>query len=152
MEENLYETDFYSWAMGQVEALRSGNMEKLDMENLIEEVEDMAKRDKRALKSQLIRLIHHLLKWQYQPTHRGRSWEGTINNARAEIKLIFEESPSLKFVKDEMFQSAWDNALYRARIDTRKCNIQFPEDNPWDFDQAMDIDFWPDDADQIPVE
>ena len=143
MKENLYETDFYSWSLQQAKLLKEGRMKELDMENLIEEVEDMGKGRRNALKSQLIRLLQHLLKWQYQPTHQGSSWESTIINARNEINILIDENPGLKNELDTHFEKAWEYAIKSAIRETKLSKDIFPKNNPWTFEQIIDDDFWP---------
>ena len=69
--QNLYETDYYAWVNQQLELLRSGQFQKTDMPNLLDEIEDMSKKVRRELESRLEVLFMHLLKWQYQPDRRG---------------------------------------------------------------------------------
>jgi hypothetical protein len=70
--KSLYESDFYSWARAQAEALRSRRLEHLDWLNLSEEVEDLAIRNADALECQAERLIAHLLKIAVAPgAHAG---------------------------------------------------------------------------------
>ena len=59
MTTNLYETDFNLWIEQTVKQLKNGQIQDLDIENLIEEVQSMGSNDKREIKS---RLIVHLLK------------------------------------------------------------------------------------------
>jgi hypothetical protein len=47
-------------------------MEELDWENLAEEVGDLGRSEARNLRTQLARLLAHLLKWQPQPTRRTK--------------------------------------------------------------------------------
>jgi len=103
----LYETDFYGWIQHQVGAMRAGNLSNLDLDNLIEEVEDMGKRQKQELRSRLTILLMHLLKWQYQPALQSRSWVSTIKIQRFEIKSHMEENPSLTHVLDGIMAKAW---------------------------------------------
>ena len=58
----LYETDFNLWLTETVNLLRKGDVGKLDLENLAEEVEDMGNNRKDVLGSNLIRILQHLLK------------------------------------------------------------------------------------------
>jgi len=74
----LYDTDFYAWIQDQAATLRAGNLAGLDVNNLIEEIESMGRSEKRELRSRLVVLIVHLLKWAYQPLRRGNSWQTTI--------------------------------------------------------------------------
>ncbi len=60
----LYDTDFNLWVESQIVALKTQRLEDLDLSNLIEEVEDLAKQDKKALRSYSKILLMHLLKWQ----------------------------------------------------------------------------------------
>ena len=42
MTQQLYDLDFNQWVVAQADALRMGNIEALDLDNLLEEIEDMA--------------------------------------------------------------------------------------------------------------
>ena len=57
-----YDSDFHAWIHKHIEWLKSGQFDKLDVDNLIEELESMAGRDRRELISHLIILMAHLLK------------------------------------------------------------------------------------------
>ncbi|MFN5854952.1 MAG: DUF29 domain-containing protein, partial [Pseudanabaenaceae cyanobacterium] len=70
----LYESDFNLWIEATAQLLREGRLTELDVANLIAEVESMSNSDKRALSSDLVVVLLHLLKWQYQPNKRTRSW------------------------------------------------------------------------------
>ncbi len=98
---SLYDVDFYAWTSEQAEVLRKaahgGSNEPLDFENLAEEIESLGKSDKRALKSEISRIIHHLVKLQYSPVSDPRGgWYRTIDEAREQIERILEDSPSLR--------------------------------------------------------
>ena len=82
----LYEQDFYAWVEEQVEALRSGHTQGLDIENLAEEIEDMGRSQRRAVKSALIIILIHLLKYRYQPQHRTNSWRASIREHRRRVR------------------------------------------------------------------
>jgi hypothetical protein len=79
-----YETDFYAWALHNAQLLREGKFSELDVDHLVEELEDMGN-NKPELASRFIILIAHLLKWEYQPERRGRSWERSIDEQRSQI-------------------------------------------------------------------
>ena len=68
MNGNLYERDYYSWAMGQARTLRDRKDSKQDWENPAEEVEDPANRNADALESQSERADRHLLKIGLAPS------------------------------------------------------------------------------------
>ncbi|WRH67360.1 MAG: DUF29 domain-containing protein [Planktothrix sp. GU0601_MAG3] len=74
-------------------------------------IESMGKSKKLALKSQLTRLMMHIIKWKYQPEKRTPSWETTIISARDEIADIQEEVPSLN---RNYLESIWETSLKKA--------------------------------------
>lgn len=97
----LYDRDFIAWSKQQAEALRAaahtGSNLQLDWENLAEEVESLGASERRALHSQVQRIIRHLLKLEYSPAvEPRRGWVETVGEARSEIELVLEMSPSLK--------------------------------------------------------
>lgn len=61
-QASLYDTDYQLWLEQTVADLRSQNFHNLDLKNLIEEIESLDKRDKRAIDSYLRHLLEHLLK------------------------------------------------------------------------------------------
>ncbi|MBF0338617.1 MAG: DUF29 domain-containing protein [Nitrospirae bacterium] len=142
-EPSLYETDFYQWAFHNADLLRQGRFAEIDLENIIEELEGMARRDRRELLSRLKVLIMYLLKWQYQPKRRCGSWSSTIGTQRADIKHLLADNPSLKnnigTVMDEEFITAKRLFEVETKISARK----LPETCPYTFEQLMDYGFWP---------
>jgi hypothetical protein len=99
--KTLYDTDFLAWSKEQAEALRvaarSGSNQDLDWDNLAEEVESLGISQKTALRSQMRRVLQHLLKLEFSPAMEPRrGWFEIINDARSEIKDLLEASPSLK--------------------------------------------------------
>ena len=85
-----YETDYTAWAENTAALLRQRRFEEIDLDSLIEEVDGLAKSDPKAVRSQLRRLLLHLLKWQYSSTldreRAGRGWAESMSNARNEIE------------------------------------------------------------------
>lgn len=92
----LYDTDFYAWTQTQADLLRQEQFGKLDLTNLIEEIEDMGKNRQREVSHRLQVLIAHLLKWHFQPERRSPSWETTIRNQRDELTDLLADNPSLR--------------------------------------------------------
>lgn len=96
---DLYDRDFLLWTEDQAEALRraKGANLPLDWENLAEEIESLGKFDRRALHSQVRRVLRHLLKLAVSPAAGPRrGWELTIREARNDIAIILGDSPSLR--------------------------------------------------------
>jgi len=140
----LYETDFYGWVQQQAGVLRAGSFASLDLDNLIEEIEDMGKNRQRALESRLEILLMHLLKWQFQPKRRTRSWKLSIEEQRERIAGLLRENPSLKSRVQETLVEAYGYAIRWASQQTSLPRSTFPEQCPWTYEKITDPDFWPD--------
>lgn len=139
----LYERDFYSWALEQAEHLRARRFDRLDLDNLIEEVEDLAGRHADTLESRYRTLLAHMLKWQFQPDKRTRSWKGTIIRERGDIPDHLAKHPGLKPRRQELFADAYRGARRDAMVETGLPVEHFPAENPYTLEQAMDPEFWP---------
>jgi hypothetical protein len=139
-----YQKDFYSWTCEQAELLRAGRFNELDVFNLIEEIETMGRSEKRELESRLTVLLVHLLKWQYQPTRRGRSWQLTIQEQRLEFSDVLNDNPGLKPQLQALLTHSYQKAKIRASKETGLDLDVFPIACPWEFAQLMDDAFLPD--------
>jgi hypothetical protein len=99
--KTLYSEDFLAWSKEQAEALRAagrgGSNQALDWGNLAEEIESLGTSQKIGLRSQMRRIVQHLLKLQFSPaTGPRRGWFETVSDARSEIEDLLEASPSLR--------------------------------------------------------
>lgn len=126
LTSDLYETDFHAWTQQQVSLLRQGQWSQLDLPNLIEEVESWGKQQRRELRNRLSVLIGHLLKWEYQPQCRSRSWLATIRVQRRDLLRLLKENPSLKPYLTTAFQDSYANATDLAMGDTDLPGETFP--------------------------
>src|SRR5688572_22114674 len=108
-----YETDYHQWAIDTANALRAGRFEDIDIEAAAEEIEDLARLERRALRSSLVQLFMHLLKTRYQPELAGRSQEISIEKERVEIADLLDENPSLRryIVDSDFLQRAYKLAV-----------------------------------------
>ncbi|MEH2088022.1 DUF29 domain-containing protein [Nostoc sp.] len=134
---HLYETDFYGWTQKQVSLLKTQQWEQLDTLNLIEEIETLGRRERQELRNRLGVLLGHLLKWQFQSEKRSNSWLGTIREQRVQIKLLLQDSPSLKPYLDEVFFSVYELGLALAIRETELGENVFPEICPYTLDQTL---------------
>lgn len=138
-----YLTDFNSWIDQTAQFLRERRWHEIDVEHLIEEVEDLGKSERRGIASQLSRLLLHLLKWQYQPQRRSDSWLDSITDARTQIELTIEDSPSLKNYLTEQLEESYQRARRQA---AKQTNIQisvFPKECPYSLELVLDEDWLP---------
>lgn len=139
----LYDTDYVGWLDSNVEKLRSQNYAQVDWENLIAEIADMAKSEWRSLKSNLIILLIHLLKWQFQSDKKTGSWERSIIEHRRRIKESLKDSPSLKPFLVEIFPECYADALLQTKAETGLPLASFPAQSPYDLFQILDGEFLP---------
>lgn len=126
-----YEKDFYKWTQHQANVLRERDFSALDIDHLIEEIESLGASDRRALKNHLVNLLKHLLKKEFQPSKRTRSWEQSVANAKRQIAFILEDSPSLKNELKNMVESAYGYACKQAAIESGLNESSFPKQCPW---------------------
>jgi hypothetical protein len=139
----LYDQDFYTWCLTTAALIREGKWYDLDREALAEEIESLAKRDRRALRRRLQLLLMHLLKWRYQPLGRSGSWRRTIRTQRTAIQEILADSPSLRPTMTPILTQRYLHAREDARDETGLPLATFPEVCPWTPEQVLDVDFWP---------
>ncbi len=121
-------------------------MKAVDAAAIAEELEAMAARERRELKSHLQILLAHLLKWRFQANQldlHGNSWRKSIRNARQEITDLLADSPSLRSKVDELLPEVFERARADASDDSGLPLNAFPSTCPWDFAQLMDPNFWP---------
>lgn len=135
--------DFYAWTQQQAELLRSRQFNKIDLEQLIEEVESMGNSELRELESRLTVLLMHLLKWQYQANFQTRSWILTIKEQRRRIVKRLQQSTSLKNKLAEIINDAYELARGDAADETGLPESDFPVTCPWTYPQIVDMEFWP---------
>ena len=110
---DLYEIDETAWLEAMVELLRHGQHNNLDFPHLQEYLSDMARRDRREVKSRLTTLLTHLLKWSHEPDHRSRSWHGTIIEQRQELSGLADRGV-LRNHAEAVLAEAYTEAIERA--------------------------------------
>ena len=134
---SLYDQDFYQWTQEQAALLKPGALAQLDIENLAEEVETMGRSEKRELVSRLTVLLAHMLKWDFQPSRQGRSWEKTIKIQRIDIRQVLKDSPGLKHQFEDIVYLAYEKAVIFASDETDLPETAFPETCPYTIEQIM---------------
>jgi hypothetical protein len=93
--------------------LEKGHIDEVE-EGLSLLMQSMSKQEKRAVRSQLIRLMKHIIKWKSQPEKRSTSWVASIVNARHEIEEEKEFEPS---ITDDYIRSVWEKCLSKAIVE-----------------------------------
>jgi hypothetical protein len=141
MSSTLYEVDRDRWINQTVYQLRERDFNRVDWDNLIEEIESMSRSDRRALLSLLTRLLEHLLKlsyWQTEKARSGNHWAAEIVNFRAQIQNQLEDSPSLRRQLETMYEKA-----YPVAIKSVSQLFLLPDGAKITLEQALDDDWFP---------
>lgn len=135
--------DYAGWAGEQAALLRAGRLSEINAAEIAEELETIMGNERRQLKHRFIVLLAHLLKWQFQPEHRGNSWRATITIQRRDIQDLVEESPSLRPTLPEQIGKAYPKARQQAAAETGRMEEDFPRVCPYALDELLNREFWP---------
>lgn len=141
------EQDFHAWALNAAQRARAGLLTPQELEQVAEELEDMAGSERRELKNRLTVLLGHLLKWQYQPQRRGKSWQLTIKEQRVAVKGVLKDNPSLRPRIFEFGEEAYQRAVFVAARETELDEDIFPstfEQTGWTWEQVLEAEYFPD--------
>jgi len=139
--KSLYESDFYAWTQQQINLLKEQAWQSLDVQNLVEELADLGRRERQELRNRLSVLLGHLLKWQFQPEQHSNSWLATIREQREQLKLLLEENPSLKPYSSEALMIAYKLGLNIAVRETGLPYETFPIKCPYSFEESLNETF-----------
>ena len=153
-----YDDDFYAWTQYQAEVLRTLRTpdNRFDREHLAEEIEDLGKSERDAVRSQVRRILLHFLKLAHSPARDPRfDWMDSIVEARGE--LADKLSPSLR--RD--IEDRSDRGLRGLPASRRRSNLRgygehaaarsLPAECPYTIDQILAEDWYPEPADDAIV-
>jgi len=118
-------------------------MIKADVENLAEELEDMGKREKRALRSRTVVLLAQLLRYAYQPERRGPRRTGTIREQRKQLDALLRDSPSLKLRLIDDLEDSYISARLLVAGETDMPEQAVPSSCPYTLEELIDEHYWP---------
>ena len=137
-----YETDYYQWTQVMAKALRERDYSRIDWDNLIEEIEDMGKSQKRAIESLLMRLTEHLLKlkyWQAEQERNKKHWRSEIVNFRILLNKRLQDSPSLKAKLAAIYQEVFPGCKRSVSQ-----LFDLPDEVELNLEQVLDENWYPD--------
>ena len=144
-----YEDDFYAWTQHQAEVLRSMPVSdnRFDREHVAEEIEDLGKSERDAVRSQIRRIIEHLLKLAYSPAEQPRfDWMHSISDARAALEDKL--SPTLRRDVEAALERLYAQARRNAALSLRNFGEHgaaqvFPDQCPYSLDEICQDDWYP---------
>jgi hypothetical protein len=143
-QQKLYDIDYLKWIETTLEKLQLRDHSNIDWENLIEEIADMGRSERRSFESNLVALLMHLLKWEFQPDKRSSSWKGTIVQHRRRIRKSLQNSPSLKPYLEEVFSECYSDAVEQSSAETGLSIETFPQLCVYTSAEVLDSHFLPD--------
>ena len=139
-----YADDLAAWSFHQAMLLRSGQLHLLDRAWIAEELEDVGNEQFHRWESALRLVIMHMLKWDYQPERRSRSWTTTISTQRRHAARQLLKNPSFQSREGEVVADAYDDARDDASAETDLPLSTFPGGCPYSWDEIMTRPFdWP---------
>ena len=133
-----YEEDFVAWLEDQARRARRGKAGELDLDNIAEELEGMARSDRREIRNRLIVPLIHLLKYSAQPRRRSSGWLATIGEQRSRIATVIDDSPSLKSFPASILEHCYGDARSRAALETGLPESAFAERCPFGAGEVLD--------------
>ena len=151
LERSLYEIDYYAWTKQQATALRALAARRanssLDLENLAEEVESLGRSDLNMVRSQVRRIIEHLLKLEFPPSAAPRAdWRYSVAQARDEVEdhITASMRPDVAADLAKLFGRARrDAALGLRRHGEHEAAKALPTSCPYSLDQIVSQDWYP---------
>ena len=153
--KTLYAEDFGLWIEQTIQHLQNHKFEALDIEHLVEELVDLGKSERNALKSNLTILMAYLLKLRVQhdvPDQMKGSWYGSVLEHRQRVLNNLTDTHSLASFLGEALEKAYfdDRKLAMKEGKLAKLRVRVPEENeypmtcPFTIEQIINEDFYGD--------
>jgi Domain of unknown function DUF29 len=143
---DLYEEDFPLWAERQAALLRARRFDELDLDNLIEEVEDLSRRERDTVESHVETILEHLLKLELSSAERPRrGWLVTVDKQRA--KLARELTATLRNHLEAELPALYAGLRRPVARQLEKDHVRadaLPTACPYPLEQILDPDWYPD--------
>jgi hypothetical protein len=142
--KELYNIDEHLWLEETIKLLKANHLEELDLENLIEELENLSRRDKARVASLLEQIIRHLLLLQYwseESEYNSGHWKAEIRSFRTQLKRHLINNLS-QYLESEL-ASIYDDALGYVIEKTEGKLDNLPQYCPYTLEQLLDINYLP---------
>ena len=142
--KKLYELDSYLWLEKTIEVLKTQNLNDLDIENLIEELESLGKRDFNKVRNLLRQIIIHVLLleyWTEEYDRNYRHWRGEIVAFRDDLQQNLTTSLRNKLIQEN--EEIYSVALNVVINKTGLLQGDMPLDCPYSFEKLLDKGWYP---------
>ncbi|PSF37436.1 DUF29 domain-containing protein [Aphanothece hegewaldii CCALA 016] len=140
--KTLYEIDDHLWLEETIKLLKANRLDELDIENLIEELEYLSKKDRNKAVSLLEQVIRHLLLLQYWSEEYQNSsahWKAEIVSCRTQLRrhLTINLRQHLEQELNVIYQDALRYVIQKTRLNT------FPTTCPYTLEQLLNENWQP---------
>jgi hypothetical protein len=142
--KTLYEIDDHAWLEETINLLKAKQFTKLDLENLIEELEDLGNEKKHRVESFLEQILRHSLLLQYWTTERDYNkahWESEILSFQTQLQRYL--TTNLRNHLEQSLPELYKNAL-KYCVRKTQGSVKFPEENPYSLADLLNPDWLPD--------
>lgn len=140
--KDLYEIDDHLWLEETIKLLKANHLEELDLENLIEELENLGRRDKAKVASLLEQIIRHLLLLQYwaeESQYNSGHWKAEIRSFKNQLKRNL--TTNLYQYLEKELASIYDDALGYIIDKTEGRLDNLPQSCIYTLEQLLDINY-----------
>ena len=140
--KNLYEVDDFLWLEETIKLLKANRLDELDLEHLIEELEDLSRRDKAKVVSLLEQVIRHLLFLQYwseEFEYNSRHWKAEVRGFRNQLKRNLTTNLS-QYLESEL-ASIYEDALGYVMDKAEGRIDDLPQTCPYTLEQLLDVNY-----------
>lgn len=142
--KELHEIDEHLWLEETIKLLKSNHLEELDIENLIEELESLGRRDKAKVASLLEQVIRHLLLLQYwheELEFNSGHWKAEVRSFRNQLKRHLTTN-LYQYLESEL-PSIYTDALEYVVDKTEGKLFNLPQSCSYTLEQLLDVNYLP---------
>lgn len=143
--KELYESDYLQWLSATTAQIRRRELDQLDYENLVEELEDLGREQRRKVDSYLRQLLIHLLLyayWESEKEYCAKGWQAEIDNFRFELELLLKSKTLYNYFVQEI-DLIYPKSRKQAIKKTELPGGIFPDRCPFTVDEILNYDYLP---------
>jgi hypothetical protein len=142
--QSLYEQDEHLWLTATIALLKENRLAELDIKHLIEELEELSKRDKNRVESFLRQIIIYLLLWQYRSEEfalNHRHWQGEIANFRIQLNRYLTTNLQKYLLENQ--EAIYQDAVFIVVQKTEMSSNIFPVNCLYSLEQLLNKHWLP---------
>ena len=139
VEQTKINLEYDLWLTEQINCLKSKDFNRLDLNNLIEELEALGRAEKAAVKSFAFQILIHLLLidyWEEESIYNKNHWRAEVNTFKLQLsdRLTTNYKILLAANLNKIYAKARTNAVLKSNLKSDR----FPESCPYTLEQICD--------------